>query len=73
MFGYIKEHISRNLVIDAIEKTNSSYWNIITFVPVFFIDKGGNTANKFSIIAFSYPPGCFAVAECFILFFIKYI
>src|SRR5258705_6853674 len=52
MFCYIKKHIGCSLIIDAIKKTNTTYRNIISFIFIFLICKGGNTTDGFSLIIF---------------------
>jgi hypothetical protein len=41
MLRHIKQHIGRILIINAVKKTNATYWHIITFVFVFFVCESG--------------------------------
>ena len=42
---YIKQHVRRLLVINTIEEAHATNGHIITFVPILFVSKSGNTTN----------------------------
>jgi hypothetical protein len=71
VFGHVKQHISSLLVINAIKKTNTANGHFISFVLIFFIGKGGNTASWFSITILQYPAYGFAKTERLVFFWVK--
>ena len=61
--GYIEEGICRRLIIDAVEKADTSDRNIVSFILIFFVYKSRYAADELAVIVLQYPPGAFPMPE----------
>ena len=71
MPGDIEQHIRGFLAVDAIEKADAAYRNVIPLGAVFFVDKCGDPPDPFPFGVPEDPPDQFPVPESFILLWIK--